>query len=133
MLDVVQPEIVPMMRSDRRTIAKVLKAMLDNAFKFTKQGQVRVSLQIARDRVMYLVEDSGIGIAGESRELVFEEFRQVDGAMTREFGGAGLGLALARRRARLVQGDITFTSTPGVGSTFKLELPLRHGGEREHS
>jgi signal transduction histidine kinase len=94
---------------------------------------VRVSVQIARDRVTYAIEDTGVGIAGEARDLVFEEFRQVDGTMTREFGGAGLGLALARRRARLVHGDITFSSTPGVGSTFKLELPLRHGGETEHS
>lgn len=127
--EVSQPEIMPTTRSDSRTVAKVLRAMLDNAFKFTKQGHVRVTVQIDHDRVIYAIEDTGIGIPGASRDVVFEEFRQVDGGMTREHGGAGMGLALARRRARLVDGEITFSSTPGVGSTFKLELPLRHGGE----
>jgi signal transduction histidine kinase len=125
-LDVSQPEIVPMMRSDRRTIAKVLKILLDNAFKFTRAGRVHCSVQIDRDRVTYAIEDTGVGIPSDAHRLVFEEFRQLDGTMTREFGGSGLGLALARRLARLVGGDITLVSAPGAGSTFKLELPLRH-------
>jgi len=57
---------------------------------------------------------------------VFDEFRQADGTRTRQFSGSGLGLSLARRLARLVHGEITFVSTPGVGSTFTLELPLRY-------
>ncbi|MDB4874623.1 MAG: ATP-binding region ATPase domain protein [Gemmatimonadetes bacterium] len=125
-LDVSQPEIVPMMRSDRRTIAKVLKILLDNAFKFTRAGRVHCSVQIDRGRVTYAIEDTGVGIPSDAHRLVFEEFRQLDGTMTREFGGSGLGLALARRLARLVGGDITLVSAPGAGSTFKLELPLRH-------
>jgi signal transduction histidine kinase len=129
-LEVDQPEIVPMMRSDRRTVGRVLRAILDNAFKFTREGTVRASVQIADARVTYVIEDSGIGISDESRALVFDEFRQVDGTMTREFGGSGLGLALAQRLARVVQGQVTFASTPGVGSTFKLELPLRYGEEQ---
>ena len=128
-LEIAQPEIVPMMRSDRRTVSKVLKAILDNAFKFTRQGAVRASVQIVGDRVTYAVEDTGIGIPEASHETVFEEFRQVDGKLTREFGGSGLGLALARRLAQQVQGRITLASVPGVGSTFKLEMPLRYGGE----
>jgi signal transduction histidine kinase len=129
-LEVDQPEIVPMMRSDRRTVARILRAILDNAFKFTRQGTVRARVQIADARVSYVIEDSGIGIPDESRALVFEEFRQVDGTMTREFGGSGLGMALAQRLARVVQGEVTFASTPGLGSTFKLELPLRYGEEQ---
>ncbi|HEY4217377.1 MAG TPA: ATP-binding protein [Gemmatimonadaceae bacterium] len=122
--EVAHPEIVPRMRSDRQTVTKVLRVLLDNAFKFTRTGSVRASMQIAGDRVTYSIEDTGIGIPPEAHALVFEEFRQVDGTTTREFGGSGLGLALARRLARLVNGDISLTSTPGVGSTFKFELPL---------
>jgi signal transduction histidine kinase len=125
-LEVTEPDITPAMRSDRRTIAKVLKVLLDNAFKFTHDGRVRVSLQVAGDRVVYSVEDTGIGIPPGARDAVFEEFRQLDGTLTREYSGAGLGLALARRLARLVQGDITLTSNPGMGSTFRLDVPLRY-------
>lgn len=128
-LDVSQPEIVPMVRTDRRTVAKVLTVLMENAFKFTSVGQVHATLEIDRARVTYTIADTGIGIPAEAHGIVFEEFRQVDGTMTRKFGGSGLGLALARRLARLVDGHITLSSTPGAGSTFKLELPLRYGGE----
>ena len=122
-LEVSQPEIVPMMSSDVRTVTKTLKALIDNAFKFTREGQVCITLSIAGDRVKYAVRDTGVGIAPEMHEIIFDEFRQVDGSRTRAFNGSGLGLALARRLARLVRGDITVASTPGVGSTFTLELP----------
>jgi signal transduction histidine kinase len=122
-LEVSQPEIVPMMSSDLRTVTKTLKALIDNAFKFTREGRVCITLSIAGDRVKYAVKDTGVGIAPEMHEVIFDEFRQVDGSRTRAFSGSGLGLALARRLARLVHGDITVASTPGVGSTFTLELP----------
>jgi signal transduction histidine kinase len=125
-LEVAHPEIVPMMYSDRRVIAKTLKALVENAFKFTREGRVGVSLQIAGDRVTYIVADTGVGIPEEAHTLVFDEFRQVDGTRTRQFSGSGLGLSLARRLAGLVQGEITLVSAPGVGSTFTLELPLRY-------
>jgi len=125
-LEVSQPEIVPMMRSDQQTIAKTLKALIENAFKFTREGSVKVALRVVGDRVRYCVEDTGVGIPREAHDLIFDEFRQVDGSRTRAFSGSGLGLALARRLARLVGGDITFLSTPGIGSTFTLELPLRY-------
>jgi signal transduction histidine kinase len=125
-LDIAHPEIVPMMCSDRRVIAKTLKALIENAFKFTREGRVGITLQIAGDRVTYTVDDTGVGIPAEAQAFVFDEFRQVDGTRTREFSGPGLGLSLARRLAGLVQGEITLTSAPGVGSTFTLELPLRN-------
>jgi len=125
-LEVSEPEHVPTMVNDRRTIARALTALVDNALKFTHRGTVRVSLEVLGDRVVYRVEDTGIGIPNEAHRLVFDEFRQVDGTMTREHGGAGLGLALAQRLARLVQGDISLSSEPGTGSVFQLEVPLRY-------
>jgi signal transduction histidine kinase len=126
-LEVAMPDLVPMLRTDRRAVAKALQALIDNAFKFTREGTVRVSLRVEGDRIVYAVEDTGIGIPAEAHRAVFEEFRQLDGGLTREFGGPGLGLSLAQRLARLVHGEITLTSNPGVGSTFTLELPLTHG------
>jgi signal transduction histidine kinase len=125
-LEVSQPEIVPMMASDIRTVTKTLKALIDNAFKFTREGHVCITLSIAGDRVKYAVKDTGLGIAPEMHDIIFDEFRQVDGSRTRAFNGSGLGLALARRLARLVRGDITVASALGAGSTFTLELPLRY-------
>jgi signal transduction histidine kinase len=78
-LDIAHPEIVPMMCSDRRVIAKTLKALIENAFKFTREGRVAVTLQIADDRVTYTVDDTGVGIPAEAHAFVFDEFRQVDG------------------------------------------------------
>jgi signal transduction histidine kinase len=127
--EVVEPEEMPLMRSDPGAIARVLRALLDNAFKFTHAGRVRASVQAVGERIVYTIEDSGIGIPESAQDVVFDEFRQLDVGMTREYGGAGLGLALARRLGRLVQGDVTVASTPGVGSTFRFELPLRYRSE----
>jgi signal transduction histidine kinase len=125
-LEIDEPHIVPTMCSDRRTVAKALKALLENAYKFTREGRVRVSVQVTDDRVVYLVDDTGIGIPAEAHALIFDEFRQVDGSTTREFGGSGLGLTLARRLAQLVHGDVSLASSTDAGSTFKLELPLQY-------
>ncbi len=115
---------VPAVASDRRTIARVLVSLLQNAFKFTDRGEVRLSLEVDETHVTYRVADSGIGIASPAQTLIFEEFRQVDGSTTRRYGGAGLGLAFARRAARLLGGDVTLVqSVPGSGSCFAFVLP----------
>jgi signal transduction histidine kinase len=114
------------MVSDRRKIAKMLVALLSNAYKFTPQGEVRLSVEAVNGRAVYRVQDTGIGIPDEMQQLVFEEFRQVDGSSTRRYGGPGLGLSLARRLARLLGGEIFVQSTPGEGSTFRVELPLQY-------
>ena len=127
-LKVTEPDIVPMMRSDARKIEKLLGSLVGNAFKFTRAGEVSVRLDVdgAAGRVRYEVRDTGIGIAPDAQEYVFDEFRQVDGSTTRVFGGSGLGLALARRLARLMGGDVTLEAFPGTGSTFRVELPLQY-------
>jgi signal transduction histidine kinase len=124
-LDVTEPDIVPPMIGDGRMLSKVIRILVANAFKFTRAGHVRVSLEIANERAVYSVTDTGIGIPAESLHTIFDEFHQVDGGLTREYGGSGLGLALGRRLARLLHGDITVTSMVGQGSTFQLDVPLR--------
>jgi signal transduction histidine kinase len=123
-LDVVEPDGAVPMIGDRRNVAKVIGILLNNSYKFTHNGSVRVTLDETGDRIAYVVRDTGVGIPEESHRVVFDEFKQVDGGMTREYSGAGLGLALARRLARLMHGDVTLVaSTPGGGSTFRFELP----------
>ena len=125
-LKIAEPEgELPRMRTDRKKVTRALRALIDNAFKFTAKGTITVSVEISGQHVAYTIQDTGIGIPAEAQQLIFDEFRQLDGSLTRQYGGSGLGLSLARRLARLVQGDISLESEPGVGSTFRLDLPLR--------
>ena len=125
-LRVREPEQPIFMVSDRRKISKMLVALLSNAYKFTRSGEIRLSVSVIDDHVVYRVEDTGIGIPEEMHQQVFEEFRQVDGSTTRKYGGSGLGLSLARRLARVLGGEIFVDSAPGHGSTFRVELPLEY-------
>ncbi len=125
-LRVTEPDAAVMMISDRRKIAKLLIALLSNAYKFTTAGEVRVAVSTRNDRVIYTVTDTGIGIARDLQQVVFEEFRQVDGSSTRKYGGSGLGLSLAQRLAGLLGGEIHVESSLGEGSTFRVELPIEY-------
>ncbi len=125
-LRVSEPEAATMMVSDNRLIVKLLSALLSNAYKFTATGEVRVSVSVRGDRVAYRVTDTGIGIAESMQRLVFDEFRQVDGSMTRRYAGSGLGLSLAQRLTALLGGEVFLQSTIGEGSTFQVELPLEY-------
>jgi signal transduction histidine kinase len=123
-LRVSEPEAPVMMVSDQRMIAKLLTALLSNAYKFTSSGEVKVSVTTQNGRVVYRVVDTGIGISESMQAHVFEEFRQVDGSNTRRYGGSGLGLSLAQRLAHLLGGEIYVESVPGEGSIFRVELPM---------
>jgi signal transduction histidine kinase len=120
--------LLPPMRGDRGKVTKILTELIDNAYKFTREGQVAAEVAVRAGRVSYAVTDTGIGISPDEHAAVFEEFRQADGSRTRRYGGTGLGLALARRLARLLGGDVTVTSAPGAGSRFSVELPLEYAG-----
>jgi signal transduction histidine kinase len=110
--------------SDPVKLRTVLRNLVNNAAKFTAAGEIEVRFSgAAEDGLVVQVRDTGPGIGPESLEIIFEPFRQLDGSTTRTHGGIGLGLALSRKLARLLGGDIAVTSTPGVGSTFTLTVP----------
>lgn len=108
---------------DERRLRQILLNLLSNAVKFTEQGQVEIVCGREGDTARLEVRDTGIGIAADRLEHIFEPFQQVDGRLAREHTGTGLGLAVARRLAELHGGSLTVVSTPGEGSTFALELP----------
>ncbi|MDB5688497.1 MAG: tetratricopeptide repeat protein [Sphingomonas bacterium] len=114
---------------DQRKLRQIVFNLLSNAIKFTSTGTVtlRVSARGEDDaaQLILTVEDTGLGIAADQFELIFEPFRQADGGTTRQFGGTGLGLAISSKLAAALGGAITVTSEVGVGSTFTVALPLR--------
>ncbi|GLS05271.1 two-component system sensor histidine kinase/response regulator [Chitiniphilus shinanonensis] len=118
------PTLPATVETDTRRLEQILKNLLSNAFKFTHEGQVRLRIASHPDGVGFAVEDSGIGIAPEQQDVIFEAFRQADGTTNRKYGGTGLGLSISRDLARLLGGRLEVASAPGVGSTFTLVLPL---------
>jgi signal transduction histidine kinase len=119
--------VLPRMWVDEEKLRQIVINLLSNAAKFTANGIIRLTVQVAGESVRIAVADTGIGIVAEKLGLIFEEFEQADASSTRLHGGTGLGLAIARRLARLMGGDVEVESVPGRGSTFTLTLPLRYG------
>jgi CheY-like chemotaxis protein/signal transduction histidine kinase len=113
--------------TDVQRLSQILKNLLSNAIKFTDRGTVSLEMRpLKNDKgecVEFAVRDTGIGIAAEHQQVIFEPFRQADGTTNRKFGGTGLGLSISRELARLLGGQIQVESTPGEGSVFRLVLP----------
>jgi len=122
-----EPEGLPEMVADEQKVAQVLRNLISNALKFTERGQVRVGVRHEpwHERIVFAVQDTGIGIDAAGLATIFQEFSQIDGAL--QHGGTGLGLPLSRRLAQLMGGDVIARSEPGVGSTFELFLPVQFG------
>ncbi|WAS97414.1 response regulator [Nannocystis punicea] len=115
------------LETDQGKLGQILRNLIANALKFTERGVVRVSARLVDgDDLRVVVEDTGIGIAPEDQARVFEEFVQIDGALQHAATGTGLGLPLARKLAGALGGRIELESTPGVGSSFCLTIPLEH-------
>ncbi len=120
------------MQSDRTKIHQVLLNLLGNAAKFTQNGEVRLDVsRQAQDWVVVAVTDTGIGMTAEQVRKLFREFTQADASTTRRYGGTGLGLAISQRLCRVMGGDITVESRPGVGSTFTVRLPAALSTSRQ--
>jgi two-component system chemotaxis sensor kinase CheA len=134
----IAPETPTNIVTDPQRVRQILKNLISNAFKFTENGDVRVEITTAqsgwsRDSsalvtapavIAFAVRDSGIGIDAHQQRRIFEAFAQGDGTTSRLYGGTGLGLSISRELVGLLGGEITLSSSPGVGSTFTVFLPL---------
>lgn len=123
-----QTEIPPWLLGDPLRVRQILLNLVDNAIKFTERGQVSIRVEATKlptgDGYRFTVTDTGIGIAPEAQQRIFEAFAQADGSTSRRYGGTGLGLAICRQLAELMGGSLSLESQPGLGSAFSLELPL---------
>jgi signal transduction histidine kinase len=110
---------------DITKLRQSLLNLLSNATKFTRDGSIILSVEQNDDWLVFRVQDTGIGIAPDKLDEIFEEFSQADDSTTRDYGGTGLGLSISRRFARMLGGDLTVRSVLGEGSVFTLTVPLK--------
>src|SRR5690606_34623354 len=120
------------LRGDPFRLRQVVGNLVNNAIKFTEHGEVVVRARLVEDgaddcRLRISIEDTGIGIPAHAQQKIFEQFSQLDGSTTRQYGGTGLGLAICRRLVGLMGGQIGVDSTPGAGACFHVDLKLPKG------
>jgi two-component system, sensor histidine kinase len=132
----VRPEVPPALIGDSLRLGQVLLNLIGNAIKFTERGLVAVEISVASEGdagvvLEFAVRDTGIGIASDKLETIFEAFSQADGSMSRRFGGTGLGLTISSRLVKLMGGGIWVQSRLGEGSCFRFRVPMAVGKPEE--
>ena len=130
----VQKNITSFIETDQIRLEQILKNLLSNAMKFTSKGGVSLTVSAdtkIKDNIIFKVKDTGIGIATDKQELIFEAFQQADGSTRRKFGGTGLGLSISRELSKLLGGSISVSSVPGEGSEFAISVPVKKSSELE--
>ena len=133
LLYLIQPDVSPFLIGDITRLRQILINLVNNAIKFTEEGEVFISIEKIRDEegyqeVQFSVKDSGIGIPKEKMDVLFDAFVQADATTTRRYGGTGLGLAIAKHLVELMDGKIWVESQVGKGSTFFFTIKLRTSG-----
>lgn len=125
-LTFIAPETPVTMFTDETMVSQILRNFISNALKFTEEGSIIVRAEVVQEKnqLTFTVADTGIGIRTDDLQLIFEEFSQVENPLQRKVKGTGLGLPLCRNLARLLHGEVAVNSTPGVGSTFSVTLPM---------
>ena len=122
---------IPRLYTDDRKLSQILRNFISNALKFTPKGEVRVrAVALDGDRVTFSVRDTGIGIAVEFHQTIFQDISQVQSTPQQRLKGTGLGLALSKRLAELLGGTVALDSEVGQGSTFSVTLPVRLAEKR---
>ncbi|WP_372874519.1 PAS domain S-box protein [Pseudomonas sp.] len=126
-----EPGVPRDIHSDRARLHQILRNLLSNSLKFTERGEVNLTVACEPDgrddgrvQLNFSVRDTGIGIAPEHHEQIFQAFQQIDGSTSRRFGGTGLGLAITRKLAQALDGEVSLQSTPGQGSCFTVHVPV---------
>jgi signal transduction histidine kinase len=119
---VIQPTVPDIIQSDPIRIRQCLVNLASNAIKFTHVGHVHIKVSMEQSVLRFDVEDTGIGIAADQLDAVFEAFSQAGSRMASRYGGSGLGLTITRQLARMLGGDVTVSSQIGQGSVFSLAI-----------
>lgn len=120
----ISPALPKIVVGDGLRLRQIVLNLLGNAVKFTEQGAIALRASGSDTQLVLEVSDTGIGIAADRREAIFEEFVQADSGIAPRFGGTGLGLSITMQLVRLMEGTLELTSEPGVGSTFRVTLPI---------
>jgi signal transduction histidine kinase len=128
-----EPAGLPRLYTDDKKLAQILRNFISNSLKFTLAGEVRVSAKLeSPSQIRFAVTDTGIGIPSELHGTLFEDFAQIDSPVQKRLRGTGLGLSLCKRFAELLGGTVGVQSSPGVGSTFFVTIPLAIAPEPGH-